>query len=135
VLVALLVELEVHLVEHLVVLGLGDRVPLGDGVELFEEHRLDGLASEVEQDGPGLGHVARVDVHEVQSVNVRVEKQVVVALGELGQFLTSNFEVLGLVKRGVHVGGTTVINALTAGEPWTGFLHLIVIENKRISRD
>jgi hypothetical protein len=73
-LVTLLVELEVHLVENLVVLGLGDRVPLGDRVELFEEHRLDGLASEVEQDGPGLGHAACVDVHEVQSVHVRVKK-------------------------------------------------------------
>jgi hypothetical protein len=54
----------------------------------------------------------------------------IVTLGELGHFLTTNLELLGLVERGAHVGGTTVINALFEGSCWTGFLHLIVIVNE-----
>lgn len=58
ILVRFSIEFEVDLVEDLVVLGLADRVPLRYRIEFFKEHRLDRLASEMEQDSPCLRHVA-----------------------------------------------------------------------------
>ena len=64
------VQTEVDLVEDLVVLRLANRVPLCYRIELFVEHRFDGLALEVEQDGPRLRHIAHIDIDEVQNVHI-----------------------------------------------------------------
>lgn len=87
-------QLRKELLEQNVRRRFAEGVALADGVELFVEHALERLASQVEQDAPRFGLPDLVNVHEVQLVDVRVQQQVLGLLVEVPDLFVFERKVL-----------------------------------------